>query len=357
MQKKTAALLLAPALGAGILTWIFRSKPYTIQADSCATLTTAGRIRIALLRQLIKSMRLSTKKLGMPEIAMRAIEERTVPTTYGPAKTTFYWPNAVSSAPLPVYVNFHGGGFMLGYPQQDDLLCRYLAHHAQCLVVNVDYALAPEHPFPAPVLQSYEVVKWVQEQAPSLGYDASRLAIGGHSAGGSIAAALALLVKERQEFPLALQILDYPSLNIAEPSRQKHVLPDRKQALSVELTAFFKHVYAPCPADWTNPLASPLLADDLTGLAPALIITAEYDLLRDDGNAYAEKLRAQGVPVTHREFQGVDHAFTHSGPKEAAEQAWNLMLMALQEAFHADSAPKTTEAIAADEPSLGGSLI
>jgi len=339
MQKKTAALLLAPALGAGVVAWAFRSKPFTIKADSCATITAAGRVRLALLRQLIKGIRLRTKRLGLPEVAMRAIEEKVVPTAYGPANVTFYWPTTVATEPLPVYINFHGGGFMLGYPQQDDLLCRYLAHHAPCVVVNVDYALAPEHPFPAPVLQNYEVVKWVQEQGPSLGYDASRLAIGGHSAGGSIAAALALLVRERQEFALALQILDYPSLNIAEPSRQKHVLSRREQVLSVELTAFFKHVYAPCPTDWTNPLASPLLANDLTNLAPALIITAEYDLLRDDGNAYAEKLRAAGVPVTHREFQGVDHAFTHSGPKEAAEQAWNMMRMALKEAFYAQHEP------------------
>ena len=339
MQKKTAALLLVPAVGAGILTWAFRSKPFTIQPDTCATITAAGRIRLLLLRQLVKGLRLSIRRVGLPEVAMRTTEEKVVPTAYGPAKVTFYWPVAVTNDPLPVYVNFHGGGFMLGYPQQDDLLCRYLAHHAQCLVINVDYILAPEHPFPAPVLQSYEVVKWVAEQGASLGYDASRLAIGGHSAGGSLAAAVALLVKEQQEFPLALQILDYPSLNIAERSRDKHVVPGRKQVLSVELTAFFKHVYAPCPTDWANPLASPLLADDLTGLAPALIITAEYDLLRDDGNAYAEKLRQFGVPVTHREFQGVDHAFTHYGPKEAAEQAWNMMRMALKEAFYAQPEP------------------
>jgi acetyl esterase len=339
MHKKTAAFLLAPVLGAGVLTWAFRSKPFRIQADKCATITPAGRLRLLLLRQLIKGMRLRTKQLGLPEVEMRATEERVVPTTYGPAKVTFYWPNAVLDRPLPLYVNFHGGGFMIGYPQQDDLLCRYLAHHAQCLVVNVDYVLAPEHPFPAPVLQSYEVVKWLYDQGANLGYDAERLAVGGHSAGGSLAAALALLVRERQEFPLALQILDYPSLNIAERTRHKHVLPRYKQVLSVELTAFFKHVYAPCPEDWTNPLASPLLAEDLTGLAPVLIITAEYDLLREDGNAYAEKLRQFDVPVTHHEFQGVDHAFTHNGPKEVAEQAWNMMRGALKEAFYAQHEP------------------
>jgi acetyl esterase len=338
MQKKTAALLLTPALGAGLLTWAFRSKPFTIQADDCAVITTAGRIRLALLRQLIKSINLSARKLGFPKMKMRTIEHRVVPTAHGAAKVTFYWPEATTE-PLPVYVNFHGGGFMLGYPAQDGLLCRYLAHYAPCVVVNVDYSLAPEHPFPAAVLQSYEVVKWVQEQAPNLGYDASRLAIGGHSAGGSISAAVALLQKERREFPLALQILDYPSLNLADRTREKHVLPDRKQVLSVELTAFFKAMYVPCPADRRNPLASPLLAEDVTGLAPALIITAEYDLLRDDGNAYAAKLREQGVAVTHREFAGVDHAFTYNGPKEAAQQAWQLMLTSLQKAFYTTSSP------------------
>jgi acetyl esterase len=262
---------------------------------------------------------------------MRATEQRVVPTAHGPAAITCYWPKA--TGPLPVYINFHGGGFIIGFPGQDDRLCRYLAHHGPCVVINVDYTLAPKHPFPAAVLQCYEVVKWVHSHAQDLGYDANRLAVGGHSAGGSIAAALALLARERQEFPLVLQLLDYPSLNLAEPSRQKHVLANKKQALSVEDAAFFKHLYVPCPADRRNPLASPLLALDVAGLPPALIITAENDLLRGDGRAYADKLLRQGVPVEYHEFKGVDHAFTHFGPKEPAQQAWDLMLKALQTAF------------------------
>ncbi|HEX8427998.1 alpha/beta hydrolase [Hymenobacter sp.] len=347
MQQKTAALLLAPVLTVGVLTWIWRSKPYTIQADNCATITTAGRIRLALLRQLIKRNGPSRRKLGVPKETMRAIEQREVATGYGAAPVTFYWPE-VSNEPLPVYVNFHGGGFVLGFPGQDDLLCRYLAHHAQCLVVNVDYTLAPENPFPAAVYQCYDVVKWVHEQASVLGYDASRLAVGGHSAGGNFAAAVALLVKERQEFALALQILDYPSLNLAERTDHKHVLRRKKQVLPVELASFFKHMYVPCPADRLNPLASPLLAEDLTGLAPALIITAEYDLLRVDGNEYAQKLREQGVAVTHEEFKGVDHAFTHFGPKEPAHRAWNLMLATLKQALHGSAQPTTATESTAD---------
>jgi acetyl esterase len=332
MQQKTAALLVTPALAAGFLMWVWRSKPYTIPADNCARITTAGRIRLALLRQFIKRGT-AYRKLRFPKVPMRAIERLEVATAHGAAPVTFYWPVA-ANGPLPVYVNFHGGGFVLGYPEQDDLLCRYLAHHAQCVVVNVDYTLAPEHPFPAAIYQCYDVVKWVHEQAPALGYDASRLAIGGHSAGGSIAAGVALLVKERQEFVLALQILDYPSLNLAERTDHKHVVRRKKQVLSVELASFFKHMYVPCPADRLNPLASPLLAEDLTGLTPALIITAEYDLLRDDGNEYAQKLRDQGVAVTHEEFEGVDHAFTHFGPQEPAQRAWHLMQTSLRQALH-----------------------
>ncbi|UOG72948.1 alpha/beta hydrolase [Hymenobacter tibetensis] len=346
MQKKTAALLLTPVLTAGFLTWVWRSKPYTIQADNCARITTAGRIRLALLRQLIKGTA-SRRNVHFPKVAMRAIEQREVATTHGAAPATFYWPEA-ANGPLPVYVNFHGGGFVLGFPKLDDLLCQYLAHQAQCLVVNVDYTLAPEHPFPAAIYQCYEVVKWVHEQAAILGYDASRLAIGGHSAGGSIAAGVALLVKERQEFALALQILDYPSLNLAERTDHKHVVPRKKQVLSVELASFFKHMYVPCPADRLNPLASPLLAEDLTGLTPALIVTAEYDLLRDDGNEYAQKLREQGVTVTHQEFEGVDHAFTHFGPQESAQRAWDLMVASLRTALHGSAQLNSVIELAAD---------
>ena len=333
MKKTTAAWLAAPLAGAGLLTWAFQSAPYDILPDGCARINLSGRIRLNITRRLMPLMRVAQKLRKKPQQPVRLIEHHTVPTSYGPAPVTLYWPETTTDAPLPVYINFHGGGFVLGYPAQDDLLCRYLAHEVQCLVVNVDYVLAPEYPFPAAVEQSYEVVRWVQAHARTWGQIATeRLAIGGHSAGAGISAAIALLNKERQELSLALQLLDYPPTNLAQKGRRKHVL-DRKQVLTPKLTAFFKHLYIPCPDDYANPLASPLLAPDVRDLAPALIITADHDLLRDEGVAYAEKLRQAGVQVQHQNFLGVDHAFTHFGPEEQARAAWDLMRDALRKAL------------------------
>jgi len=334
MNKITAALLLAPALGAGLLAWAFKSKAYEIQVDGCATTTLAGRVRLATLRRLVGlAPTWQVRRLGLPKPALRAVEKRVVPTACGPAEVTFYWPACEAAGPLPVFVNFHGGGFVLGGYEQDGPLCRYWAHYACCVVINVDYALAPEYPFPAPVLQCYELVKWVHNQAASLGYDASRLAVGGQSAGGNLAAAVALLQRERREFPLALQVLDYSVLNQAKPSSQKHVLPHQEQVLSVELADFFTRLYTPCPAEQHNPLASPVLAPDLAGLAPALVIAAGNDLLRDDSREYVARLRQAGIAVDYHEFAGVDHIFTHAGPAAAALAAWNLIGQALQQAF------------------------
>lgn len=331
MKKTTALWLAAPLAGAGLLTWAFKSTPYTTLPTGCAEINLAGRIRLGVMRGLLPLAGVARRlRKQMP---VRRLEHRTVPTRYGPAPVTLYWPNTPTDAPLPVYVNFHGGGFVLGYPAQDNRLCRYLAHEVQCVVVNVDYVLAPEHPFPAAIEQSYEVVRWLHAHLGSWGLvDTERLAIGGHSAGAGISAAIALLARERQEFALALQLLDYPPTNMAQKDRRKHVL-DRKQVLTPSLTAFFKNLYIPCPDERANPLASPLLAPDVHGLAPALLITADYDLLRDEGIAYAEKLRQAGVPVQHKNFLGVDHAFTHFGPEKQAKAAWELMRDTLREAF------------------------
>ncbi|MFC8433551.1 alpha/beta hydrolase [Streptomyces sp. NPDC057253] len=254
-----------------------------------------------------------------------------VDTGAGPVTCTVYRPTAGTS-PAPVYVNFHGGGFVVGRPEQDDHICRYLAATAGCVVINVDYAVAPQRPYPAPVTQAYDVTAWVAGNGSAGGWDGSRLAVGGHSAGANLTAAVCRLARERGTFTPRLQIIDSAPLDQqADPATKRSLVA--KPLLSPQLMRIFTAAYVPDPADRAHPLVSPALADDLAGLPPALVITAENDRLRDEGDAYAKALEAAGVPVTHRVFEGADHYFTHTGPVTTGRAAIDLMASSLREAL------------------------
>jgi acetyl esterase len=162
--------------------------------------------------------------------------------------------------------------------------------------------------------------------------DPARLTIGGTSAGASIAAALCLLARKRADFVIQLQILVYGCFDSVEPNTSKHIAPDRKQVLTPRNMDFFVNLYLPKTADRRDELASPLHAKDLSGLPRALVITAEFDLLKKDGNSYAAKLLAHGVPVVRYEFPKCDHGFTYYGPKHEAVAALNLMTQELRRA-------------------------
>ncbi|MEU6147507.1 alpha/beta hydrolase [Streptomyces sp. NPDC047081] len=263
----------------------------------------------------------------------RSTSQLRIPTRAGSVRCTVYRPSARpdGSAP-PVYVNFHGGGFVLRRHQADDHICRFIADRAGCVVVNVDYDVAPTHPFPAATTQAYDVTAWVAAHGAESGWDGTRLAVGGHSAGGNLAAGVCLTARDTKDFSLRLQILDYPPLDLAADPEAK-LLHGRKSVITPALSHLFNDAYVPDLATRKDPLVSPALAPDHAGLAPALIITAEHDLLRDEGEAYADSLRAAGVPVTHRRFDGVDHAFTHAGPVEPAKEAMELMAASLRKAF------------------------
>ncbi|MFG2463504.1 alpha/beta hydrolase [Streptomyces sp. NPDC048523] len=251
-----------------------------------------------------------------------------VQTGAGPVTCTVYRPPVTTETPAPVYVNFHGGGFVVARPEQDDHICRYIAATAGCVVINVDYAVAPQRPYPVPVTQAYDVTAWVAENGAAGGWDGSRLAVGGHSAGANLTAAVCLLARDRGTFTPRLQILDSALLDqVADPATKRSLIA--KPLLGPRLMRIFTAAYVPDPADRAHPHASPALADDLTGLPPALVITAENDRLRDEGDAYAKALEAAGVPVTHRVFEGVDHYFTHTGPVAAGREAIDLMATAL----------------------------
>ncbi|MEU1183416.1 alpha/beta hydrolase [Streptomyces sp. NPDC005820] len=255
-----------------------------------------------------------------------------VETGAGPVTCTVYRPSAAAESPAPVYVNFHGGGFVVAHPEQDDHICRSIAATAGCVVINVDYAVAPQRPFPVPVTQAYDVTAWVAANGSAGGWDGTRLAVGGHSAGANLTAAVCRLARDRGTFTPRLQILDSAPLDqLADPATKRSLIA--KPLLSPGLMRIFTDAYVPNRADRANPLVSPGLADDLAGLPPALVITAENDRLRDEGDAYAKALEAAGVPVTHRVFEAVDHYFTHTGPVPAAREAITLMATTLRTAL------------------------
>ncbi len=257
-------------------------------------------------------------------------DELAVRTSAGDTRVLVYRPAGQAKGPLPVFVSFHGGGFVMGSADDDDVWCRRIADVAGCAVVSVDYRLAPEHKFPVALEECYDVAKWVCASAAELGFDAGRLAVGGHSAGGNLAAGLCLLARERREFAVVYQVLDYPPLDLTVDP-YKVVTGDK--LLTPATREFFTSCYVNAPEDTRNPLLSPLLADELGGLPAALVITAEQDPIRGDGERYAARLEAAGVEVTYRMFAGCMHAFTHFGPEEAALAAWRLIEDKLRAAF------------------------
>jgi acetyl esterase/lipase len=246
-----------------------------------------------------------------PEVSFAELPARTetvtIPTRHGDIRAVVYWPAAPGDLP-PVYVNFHGGGFVIRHPEQDDPLCRYVAANAGVAVVNVDYDVAPSHRFPDPVEEAYDAVCWAAR--PGHGWDGSRLCVGGQSAGGALAAGAARLALEQGGPAIALQMLHYPPLDLATPPRDKRVAG--KSVISVPVGEIFDTVYLPSLEARRDRLASPAWGpngDGLSGIAPALVITCEVDRLHDEGVAYAGKLAAAGALREHRDLAGTDHGY------------------------------------------------
>ena len=234
------------------------------------------------------------------------VEDRTIPGPGGPLRIRIYRPSA--PPPRPLLVFFHGGGWVLGNLDTNDALCRALTNAARCLVVSVDYRLAPEHKFPAAVEDAYAAVCWAADAGASVGGDPSRLAVAGSSAGGNLAAVAALLARDRGGPRLAYQLLLYPITNYDFETASYRAYAEGFGLTRAEMQWFWRH-YLNDEREGAHPYASPLRAEDLSGLPPACVITAGYDVLRDEGLAYAERLRAAGVPVASWHYPGMVHAF------------------------------------------------
>ncbi|KHO25604.1 alpha/beta hydrolase fold domain-containing protein [Mycolicibacterium setense] len=235
-----------------------------------------------------------------------------IPTRHGKVAATVYHPAADVATPA-VYVNVHGGGFVVGHREQDDPWCRFLAANANVVVVNVDYLLAPHRRFPTPVEQIYDVLDWAS--APERDWDGGRLCVGGQSAGGSLSAAAARLAFETgpESGPqIALQVLHYPPLDLVTATKDKHSPLGAKAIMKPWMGEVFDTAYIPDRAQRTDRLASPAWganSDGIKGIAPALVVTAEYDRLRDEAWRYAQKLEAVGSLAEYYEVPGVDHGY------------------------------------------------
>lgn len=238
--------------------------------------------------------------------------------------------NAIGT--LPVLVYFHGGGFVIGTPTLSDSICEGLAYGAQCVVVSIDYRLAPEHPFPAGLQDAFEALNWVYHNAAALGIDPERIAVGGNSAGGNFAAVLAQASPDVVP-TLCHQVLLFPVVNYGFDSASA-----REYAqgffLSRDMMQWFWETYVPGHYDKNDALISPLQAHQLKEVCSATIVTAQYDILRDDAHAYAEKLKQSGVPVTLKCWNDSIHDFILMPDKfPVADDALTFVAEQLKHAF------------------------
>ena len=242
----------------------------------------------------------------------------------GPIPVRFYRASSDSS-PRPLLVYFHGGGWMLGSLASYDTICRRLAVKGDCGVLSVGYRLAPESPFPAAVLDAIDASRWCAANLGRLGSGASMLAVGGDSAGGNLAAVVALLSRQSREFELALQVLIYPVTDVSR-EHPSYLRNAAGYMLTAAAMRSFIRSYVPDPADRRDIRASPLLSLDLAGLPRALIIGAEFDPLVDENELYARRLNECGVMARYVCFPGMIHPFfTLGGIIDAATEAEDLI--------------------------------
>lgn len=241
-----------------------------------------------------------------PREPVKSVEDRVVNAGGVKLPVRIYTPEG--KGPLPILVFFHGGGWVVGNCESHDTPCRSLANGTGCIVVSVDYRLAPEHKFPAPAEDCYAATKWAALNAAGFGGDPKRIAVGGDSAGGNLAAAVAQMATDRGAPTLAFQLLIYPVTDYSYGTASYRNNAEGYLLTKDSMQWFWNH-YLQNENDGQNPYASPLRGQRLSNLPPALVITAEFDPLRDEGEAYATKMKQAGVSVVHTDYKGMIHGF------------------------------------------------
>jgi acetyl esterase len=253
-------------------------------------------------RQMFEKM-----KLPFPAESVASVADRTVAGPSGPIPVRVYRGTSAPT-PAPAIVFFHGGGWVIGSFETHDNFCRALANRTQTVLVAVDYRLAPEHRYPAAADDCYAVARWVAEHGDEIGADGARIAVAGDSAGGNLSAVVALMARDRGAPRLRHQVLIYP---VTDPDFERASYRENAEGymLTREAMRWFWDHYVPDAARRGEAYASPLRAEKLAGVAPATVVTAEFDPLRDEGEAYAERLRDAGVPTTLTRYDGQIHGF------------------------------------------------
>jgi acetyl esterase len=291
------------------------------RAGDLPTDLTPAELRIAYERQRL------TLLPQKPSVA--TTYQLSIPSDYGPIPARFYRATK-DKKPCPLLVYFHGGGFMLGSLALYDTTCRRLAFSGNCAVLSVDYRLAPETQFPGAVLDAYAATRWASTRAAMLNIDPSKIAVGGDSAGGNLAAVVAQMAQDSQEFSVALQALIYPITDHSReyPSYQRNA---SGYMLTRAALYWFMDNYIPDAEDRKHWMASPMLRPSLKGLPKALVISAEFDPLVDDNEMFADRLKEAGVETSHVCFPGMIHPFfTLGGVVEDSAKAESLVADALR---------------------------
>ena len=269
-------------------------------------------------------------ELAGPEQPVHRVENRRIPGDGGLIPIRVYYPR--EAAQLPALVYFHGGGFVLGGLDSHDRTCRALANGSGCIVISVDYRLAPEHVFPAAADDAFAATEYIAGHAADFGIDPSLLAVGGDSAGGNLAAVVALRARDSGGPAIAFQLLVYPQVDFADGSASMREF-GTDHFLTTETIGWFADNYLPPPIDRRQPWVSPRYAR-LDGLPPAFVLTAECDPLRDQGEAFAERLKQAGVPTQMKRYEGMFHPFFSlsgiiDGAREAVADASSALKTAL----------------------------
>jgi acetyl esterase len=282
-----------------------------------------------------RGVALGMREFGHPLQEVASVDDRAIASEGREIPVRVYRPSSTDR--LPALMFFHGGGFVLGDLDSHDRECRALANASGCVIVAVDYRRPPEHPFPAALEDCYAATRYVAEHPQEFGADAARLGVAGDSAGGNLAAAVALVARERGAPRLAFQLLIYPGVDLDDSERPSMREYGHDHFLTLEAIDWLNSQYAPTREERRHPHASPIYAPDVSGLPPAFMITAECDPIRDQAEAYAERLRAAGVPVQMKRYDGMIHPFfSLAGMVDGAKEAMRDAATAVRRAFGAD---------------------